>query len=765
MTTPGPNNPELQQNNNLIHRLSNRKWMVVLAGVSLVLLLTAIGGAAYYASQRNSTIERVATPPPLSELVNEFPEISPLLQDEKLASVYKEFLMAYQKGGQDAAFDLARKRGIVNDKNEVRMTLDLDTTDSSALQASLKAHGIRVTAVSGKMIDIVIPVSVLQASLASDQPGRIFMDISGLQHIMRLRLPQVGIHDVGSVNTEGVPVIGADVWQAAGITGKGVKVGVLDVGFDKYKSLLGSDLPANVLARSFIADTEIDQTGTEHGSAVAEIIHDIAPDAELIFAAYQTLAEKQVAVDWLLSQNVNIISSSTGAIFGPRDDTGPAAVMVDQVVAKGILWVNSSGNTGYTHYRGQFTDKDGDGYHEFAPGDEYMGFSPDGAASLALNWDDWKNGTQDFDLYVYDENGKEIVSSTDRQTGPGSDAGEFIYYEFPDKGPYYIQIYAQNATRNVTFDFFLRDGAIEYYNPEYSVNTPGDAQSSLTVGATNWQTDALEDYSSRGPTEDGRMKPDVVAPAGVSSAAFGETWDGTSASCPHVSGAAALILQAFPDYSPQQVKDFLTSRAVDIEASGPDNNSGYGRIWLGEPPALPNVQPGPEPTQPAVVQVPATQAVIQTKPASKPTATPKLEKKPVSGEDEFGWIGTLILVGCVLLPGLLGVAGIGLLGLIVHRRRSRPQADWQAYPAAAPAWSATPTPPAVEAPQAENLCPRCGTMNRPGARFCISCGFEIRLDVRPDIRPAAAHPIYCKNCGHELRPGSKFCPNCGQLVE
>ena len=680
MNEPDSNKPDLRRKTNLIHRLSSRKSIIIVAVATLVLLLAAIGGGIYYSVKRASANIRIETPPSLSELATEFPEIGQILQDEKLASVYKEFLMANQEGGQQAAFELARKRGIVNAKNEIRVTLELDTTESEALQASLQAHGIRVTAVSGYMIDIAIPLQVLQASLASDQPGRVFMDISGLEHILRLRLPQVGIHDVGSVETEGVPVIGADAWQAAGITGQGVKIGVLDVGFDKYRSLLGSDLPAEVLARSFIADTEIDQTGTEHGSAVAEIIHDIAPDAELIFAAYQTLAEKQVAVDWLMSQNVDIISSSTGAIYGPRDDTGPAAVMVDQVVAQGILWVNSSGNTGYTHYRGQFTDKDGDGYHEFGPNDEYMGFSPDGAASLALNWDDWRNGTQDFDLYVYDESGKEVVSSTDRQTGPGSDAGEFIYYEFPDKGPYYIQVYAHNATRPVTFDFFLRDGAIEYYNPEYSVNTPGDAKGSLTVGATNWQTDALEDYSSRGPTEDGRMKPDIVAPAGVSSAAFGETWDGTSASCPHVSGAAALILQAFPDYTPQQVRDYLTSRSVDIEASGPDENSGYGRIWLGDPPPLTNVQPGPAPTRPAVALAPTAAAVTKTKIAPQPTATPKLEQKPGSSEDDLGWIGTFILIGCVLLPGFLGVAGIGLLGLIVYRRRSQPRSDLRPYP-------------------------------------------------------------------------------------
>ncbi len=758
MSDPAPVNPKSRPKSGLFHRISSRKAMVVVALGSLFLLLAAIGGVLFYTSKRPSQPVPVASPPSYNELATEFPEISQILQDEKLASVYKEFLMAYQQGGQEAAYELARKRGIVNDKNEVRMTLELDTTETSELVSSLEQHGINVTTVSGNMVDISIPLAVIEASMASDQPGRVFMEVSGLEHIVRLRLPQVGLHDVGSVETEGVAVIGADVWQEAGITGKGVKVGVLDVGFDKYKNLLGSDLPENVLARSFIADTEIDQTGTVHGAAVAEIIHDIAPDAELVFAAYQTLAEKQVAVDWLMSQGVNIISSSTGMIFGPRDDTGPAAQMVDQVVAQGVLWVNSSGNTGTSHYRAKFTDTDGNSYHEFAPGDEYMGFSPDGAATLALNWDDWKNGTQDFDLYVLDQNGKEVVSSTDRQTGPGSDAGEFIYYEFPDSGPYYLQIYAVNATRPVTFDFFLREGALEYYTPEYSVNTPGDAKSSLTVGATNWENDELEEYSSRGPTEDGRMKPEVVAPSGVNSAAFGESWNGTSASCPHVSGAAALILQAFPDYSPQQITDFLTSRAKDIGASGPDDNSGYGRIWLGDPPALTNVEPGPTPTQPAVAMVP-TKSVPKNTP--KPTSTPKLEQKPSTTEDEFGWIASLILVVCVILPGLFGLAGIGLLGVLVYRRRSQASFAAQPYPPAPPAWPAVPPAPAHPDAEAENLCPRCGTLNRPRARFCISCGFEMQIN----LPPAPARQLFCTQCGYALRADAKFCPNCGHKVE
>jgi subtilisin family serine protease len=734
--------------------------MMILVVVSLILLLAAVGGVTYYTSKRPLSHSTAKPPPSISELATEFPEIAQILQDEKLGTVYKEFLVAYQKGGQEAAFALAQKRGIVNAKNEVRMTLELDTTETDELLASLKAHGIIVTTVSGNLVDITIPLVVLQASMASDQPGHVFMEISGLQHIIRLRLPQVGMQDVGSVETEGVAVIGADVWQAAGITGKGVKVGVLDVGFDKYQNLLGSDLPANVLARSFIAGTEIDKTGTEHGSAVAEIIVDIAPDVELVFAAYQTLAEKQVAVDWLMSQGVDMISSSTGMTFGPRDDTGPAAQMVDQIVAQGVLWVNSSGNTGTSHYRAKFTDTDGNGYHEFAPGDEYMGFSPDGTVTLALNWDDWKNGTQDFDLHILDQNGNEVVSSTDRQTGPGSDAGEFIYYEFSDVGPYYLQIYAVNATRPVTFDFFLREGSIEYYNPEYSVNTPGDASRSLTVGATNWETGELDDYSSRGPTEDGRMKPDVVAPSGVSSAAFGESWNGTSASCPHVSGAAALIMQAFPDYSPQQVTDFITSRAEDIGATGPDFDSGYGRLWLGDPPDLSNVEPGLAPTQSVGGLVP-TKTTARTKATPRPTSTPKLEKKPVTAEDEFSWIANLILVACIILPGFLGLAGVGLLGVIVYRRRSQSRFVSPSYPPAPPAWPTAPPAPAKPATEVENLCPRCGTLNQPGAHFCISCGFELLRNAPP----APASPVFCTHCGYTLRPESKFCPNCGQKVE
>jgi flagellar basal body-associated protein FliL len=176
--------------------------MLVLGIISLVLIIAAISGVVYYLSKRSAQNSLKEPPPSLSELATQYPELSSILQDEKLDSVYKQFLVEYQKGGQEAAFELARKRGLLNANNEIRLTLELDTTDTSALQASLEQHGIKVTAVSGNLMDIVIPLELVQASLASDQPGAIFSQLSGLQHITRLRLPETGIQDSSYLDTD-----------------------------------------------------------------------------------------------------------------------------------------------------------------------------------------------------------------------------------------------------------------------------------------------------------------------------------------------------------------------------------------------------------------------------------------------------------------------------------------------------------------------------------------------------------------------------------
>ncbi|HEO70023.1 MAG TPA: hypothetical protein ENN80_02090, partial [Candidatus Hydrogenedentes bacterium] len=106
----------------------------------------------------------------------------------------------------------------------------------------------------------------------------------------------------------------------------------------------------------------------------------------------------------------------------------------------------------------------------------------------------------------------------------------------------------------------------QYYYEK--VGTPGCARAALTVGATD-KSDRLADFSSRGPVLlTSAIKPEVCAP-GVSivSAAIGggtRTMSGTSMSCPHVAGAAALLLEQHPSWTPGRIKAILANTAVDL---------------------------------------------------------------------------------------------------------------------------------------------------------------------------------------------------------
>jgi subtilisin family serine protease len=106
-----------------------------------------------------------------------------------------------------------------------------------------------------------------------------------------------------------------------------------------------------------------------------------------------------------------------------------------------------------------------------------------------------------------------------------------------------------------------------------SITDPGNAQAVITVGATHRSdphTYGVSYFSSRGPTGDGRLKPDLVAPGEkIRSAVPGggeDRLDGTSMAAPHVSGAAALILSRHPEFigKPAKLKEILCSTATDL---------------------------------------------------------------------------------------------------------------------------------------------------------------------------------------------------------
>jgi bacillopeptidase F len=116
-----------------------------------------------------------------------------------------------------------------------------------------------------------------------------------------------------------------------------------------------------------------------------------------------------------------------------------------------------------------------------------------------------------------------------------------------------------------------------------TVSPPGSYPMGISVGATN-SSDKVTGFSSRGPS---KFDPKAVVPlvsapgGGVTSSVPGGGYsrmDGTSMASPHVAGAVAILLQAKPTASYEEIVAALTSSATDIDATGPDFNAGYGRI-------------------------------------------------------------------------------------------------------------------------------------------------------------------------------------------
>ena len=232
------------------------------------------------------------------------------------------------------------------------------------------------------------------------------------------RLKQVrrsaGVRGAGPVSvgwadtiiSQGVYRTGADTLQAQGLKGDGVKIAVLDLGFGtRWRSKLGTELPPATgidAIQSFdkttgqpeIAGLSSSDTPTSHGESVAEVVHDMAPDATLTFVNYHTELEFDQAVDWLIhgpdgKPRVDIIVHSNSFLDGPFDGTGETAHTVDAANAAGILWVNSAGNYGQRHWSGSAGDRDGDTYADMTDQNGLTFSIPANAGmGASLQWED-----------------------------------------------------------------------------------------------------------------------------------------------------------------------------------------------------------------------------------------------------------------------------------------------------------------------------------------------------------------------------------------
>ncbi|MGD0783893.1 MAG: S8 family serine peptidase, partial [Candidatus Aminicenantales bacterium] len=343
-------------------------------------------------------------------------------------------------------------------------------------------------------------------------------------------------------------LIGADLWKTLTPFRNAVpaKVCVLDAGFEGYTSLLGSDLPKTVTAKSFRADGDITGGGEQHGAACAEIVYDMAPNAQMYLVNFDTDVEQHNAVDWIVSQGIDVISYSLAWYnAGAGDGTGPIDDDVAYAASQNMAWASAAGNSAQSHWTGQFFDPDKNGYMNFdASGTEILSFHvpANETVGVFLNWKDWgvydgydyPGSAQDYDLELYLNDGgtwKFIDSSNNPQTGDQWPVEEVYGYSEPVDGTWGLKIKNVHTTATPILEVLVmgNDTALQYYDPTRSVQVPADSAYAWAAGATWVGDDSIEYYSSQGPTWDGRLKPDFTSPDGVSTTTYGpQNFFGTS---------------------------------------------------------------------------------------------------------------------------------------------------------------------------------------------------------------------------------------------
>ncbi len=496
--------------------------------------------------------------------------------------------------------------------------------------------------------------------------------LAAMPGVRRVRPPLP--HATDAITSEGLFPAGVYPWLNAGWTGSGQSIVIIDLGFGGWRALQNQgELPTFVNFRSFRADGQFETT--VHGAAVAEIVHDTAPDAYLSLYAIDTELELAQAVDAAIAQGADVIVHSVSWFnTGAGDGSGPVGDLVRRADAADVVWVNAAGNQARRYYQGDFNPApSGSGRHLFAPGQDSDPLLPDAGATLCgmLSWDAWPVTDDDYALYLYE--GQQMVAySDDFQTGDQPPT-EMLCYASASDAPYaFVVVHNSLSKPPVGLRLFVGGADLQYATPNGSIVQPADAPEALAVGAVFWlHPYVLEPFSSRGPTSDGRIKPDLAAYDGVSTASYGfangQTYDnggagffGTSAAAPLAGGVAALVRQQHPAWDTATVRAFLMDRAVDMGLTGPDNSFGSGRLSLAT--ATPSPTPTPTPT------VTPTPTITPT-PSVTPTATPAapwlavqppslLPAFPVAqvvtlawGNHQPGDILTLSLTGPVHFPG------------------------------------------------------------------------------------------------------------------
>ena len=434
----------------------------------------------------------------------------------------------------------------------------------------------------------------------------------------------------GAVNSQGDAAHRADQVRALGINGNGIRIGVLSDGVDaRVAEQMAGELPAVTVVPG--------QAGSgDEGTAMLEIINDLAPGAQLFFARggggpsnmasnIQALAGAPFNCNIIVD---DIFYTSVGVF---QDDV--IARAVNTVTAAGVLYFTSAGNAGNLNdgtagvWEGDFADGGtlallpGGHVHDFGGGVisnrlNSIGTGGNSRLPVSLKWSDPLGGSNnDYDLFILNSTLTSVIaSSTNTQNGSQDPVEEVANTDMPNPPTFTtgdrVVILRKNGAATRALHLNTNRGTLQVattgqvFGHEAAANAFSVAAVRTTAGGarfTGGAANPVETFSSDGlrrifydpsgnaitsgnvlfGTNGGtvRQKPDIAAADGVSTAAPGfGTFFGTSAAAPHAAAVAALILSFNPALTPAQMRTALTSSALDIEAPGTDRDSGAGIV-------------------------------------------------------------------------------------------------------------------------------------------------------------------------------------------
>jgi hypothetical protein len=355
-----------------------------------------------------------------------------------------------------------------------------------------------------------------------------------------------------------------------------LKIAILDTGFHGYRDHLGKALPKTLTVRSFRADGNLEAKDSQHGILCGEVIHAIAPEAELLFANWETeVAETFLdALRWAKEQGARIVSCSViMPTWSDGEGNGPIHEAIRRILGDDMLLFASAGNTAQRHWSGPF-HADADSWHEWSRGNRWNTIKPWGSERVSVEL--CAQPGADYEEIVEDETTDRVIgkSATLHEAKRDSAAVRFS----PENGHIYRVKVRQVRGDGSKFHLVVLGGGLEIATKEGSIAFPGDGAEVIAVGAVDSAGHRCP-YSSCGPNSS-QPKPDLVATVPFPSAWRTRSFSGTSAAAPQAAALAALIWARDPKATVTAIREKLRDAAERLGMTQHDCECGSGRIRL-----------------------------------------------------------------------------------------------------------------------------------------------------------------------------------------